>query len=64
MNKRNVFNEVAEGFEALAEERMLWLKEAVAQGIITPASAKKIIENKEYQEVQYPIVSELLKEKE
>ena len=49
--------------EAVAEWRMLWLEEAIAQGIITPASAKKIIENTEYQEVLYPIVCGLLREK-
>lgn len=48
--------------EAVAEWRMLWLEEVVTQGIITPASAKKIIESTEYQEVLYPIISRLLEE--
>lgn len=39
------------------------LTEAVSKGVITPASAKNIIENTEYQEVLHPIVRGLLKEK-
>lgn len=49
--------------QTVAEWRMLWIEEAVAQGVITAASAKKIIENTEYQEVLYPIVSGLLEKK-